>query len=86
MVSIFHDIHSVLEITGSQVHGVHRFCAYTFCPLQIFIVTYIVGNVLIPSRIQMNLALVLGTDGVFPLPCGYEITAGKTTGRHAGVF
>ncbi len=26
----------------------------------------------------MNLSLILGADGILPLPCGYEVTAGKT--------
>ena len=81
-VCVLHDVHRILERTGSKIHGVQRLRSNLLRPLQVLIVPYVVWNKLIPCGIEVNLSLVLRSDGILPLPCRHKVTAGQTARRH----
>ena len=86
MIGVFHNIHCITDISRSQIDCIERFRSYFFCPLQIFIMPYLIGNNLVPCGIQTDFTLCLGTDGILPVPGGHEITARQTACRHIGLF
>ena len=86
VVRVFDQVHCVLRAAGSHVNRVKGLGADLFGPLQIFVMSYLVGNVLIPGGIQVNFSFGLRADGILPLPCRNEVSAGKTDCRKTGLF
>ena len=82
-VCVFHNVHGILERSGSKVDGVKGLRSNLLRPLQILVMTHVIGDELIPCGIQVNLSLLLGANGILPLPCGYKISARQAAGRHS---
>ena len=85
-VGIFHTVCRVLQRARSQVHGVNRFRSGLLRPLQVFVVSHVVWDVLEPRHIQVGLPLVQGPDGVLPLPAGNEVAARQAHRGQAAFF
>ena len=86
VIRVFDDIHGILHRAGAEVYGVERRDAGFLRPLKVFVVTDFISDVLVPCRIEVDLSLVLRTDGVFPLPGRDEVAARKTYSRKTGLF
>ena len=86
VVGVLGNINGVIDIAGAEVDGIHRLESALFRPLQVFIVTDFVGDILEPGKIQMGFALVLRTNGIFPVPAGNEVAARQTYGRDSSGF
>ena len=76
-IGVFHAVHGVLQRARAQIHRIDRLSSRLFRPLQIFIVSHIIGNILMPCRIQMCFPVLHGPDGILPLPSGHKIPAGQ---------
>ena len=83
MVGVLGDVDGVQQGAGAQVDGVHGLGANLFRPLQVLVVAHVVGDVLVPGQIQVGLALLLGADGVLPLPAGDKVAPGQPQGGQA---
>ena len=83
-IGICHTVRRVLQRPRAQVHGVNRLRPGFLRPLQVFVMSHIVGNVLAPCHIQMRFAFRHRTDGILPLPAGNEIAAGQAYARKTG--
>ena len=80
VVGIIYDANGILDIPGSQIDGIHGLKANQLGPLKVFVVPHVIGNILEPGQVQMGLPIFLGAYGIFPIPAGDKIAAGKTHG------
>ena len=78
------DIGGIVQGAGPEVHGIQGFRADAFGPLQIFIVSHIIGDKLVPGQVQVRFPLLTGTNGILPVPSGDKIAAGQPDRRQAG--
>ena len=82
-VCIFHNVDRIVQITGTKVDRIHRFRSNTLRPLQIFIMSHIVRDELMPSQIQILFSCLFRTNGIFPSPAGNKVAARKPDSRNA---
>ena len=84
MVCVFRDVDGVLQRARAQVDRVHGLRRNLFRPLQVFVVSHVIWNILKPGQIQVRLALLHGADGILPLPAGHKVAAGQAKSRQPG--
>ena len=82
MVGIFHKVHGILHGSGSKIHRVQRLRTYLLGPLKILIMPHLVGNILVPGRIKMNLSFGSWSNGILPLPGRDKIASRKSDSRN----
>ena len=51
VIGVLDDLHRVVNVAGAEVDGVHRLAAGLFRPLKILVVTYVVGDILVPCKV-----------------------------------
>ena len=81
MIGVFHKIHGILNCARSHVHCIEWLSPNLLGPLKIFVMSHFIGYVLMPCGIKCDLPVFSGTYGSLPLPCGTEVTSGKSHGR-----
>ena len=86
MVGVFDTINRVVDIAGTEVDGVQRFRAGQLSPLQVLVVTDSVGDVLTPCKVKVCFSLLKRSDGILPIPAGYEVAARKTDSRNTALL
>ena len=84
-VGILDAVHGVLGRSRTQVDGIDRFRPGLLRPLQVFVVSDVIGNDLEPGRVYMHPAFRHGADGILPLPAGHEVPARQPDRRQAGL-
>ena len=53
IVGILGDSHCIIEVAGTKVDGIERFAADQLRPLQVFVMTNVVGNDLMPCKVKV---------------------------------
>ena len=85
-IRVLHAVHRVLRAAGAHIYRIKGTGADLLSPLQILIVADLVGDHLVPRRVEVHLPLRLRADGILPLPSRNEVAAGQADRRKPGLF